>query len=108
MGRLNEIMIEDFKTYLVSEEKSEATIEKYIRDLGLFRIGFIARFNEKVVAHLRIQLSGFSPHGAGNVSDEWVFNCKISKKLSHLPDATGFLKDFKIEFIVIRSSPYSF
>lgn len=36
MGRLNEIMIEDFKTYLVSEEKSEATIEKYIRDINIF------------------------------------------------------------------------
>ena len=30
-------MVEQFKAYLMDEEKSELTVEKYLRDVGRFR-----------------------------------------------------------------------
>ena len=42
--------IKQFKDYLISEEKSEATIEKYIRDINAFYVWICGReVNKSVV-----------------------------------------------------------
>lgn len=36
MNEITKRTIEDYKNYLIEEEKSSVTIEKYIRDIGTF------------------------------------------------------------------------
>lgn len=38
MKSITKKLIEKFRLYLINEEKSEATIEKYIRDIVKFRM----------------------------------------------------------------------
>lgn len=39
MRELTEELILEFKSYLIEEEKSKATLEKYIRDIGALFLG---------------------------------------------------------------------
>ena len=47
MESLTLTAIENYKDYLITEEKSKATIEKYIRDITAMQIWFSGRCVEK-------------------------------------------------------------
>ena len=36
MKKITEKLIKNFRNYLINEEKSDATLEKYIRDISAF------------------------------------------------------------------------
>ena len=38
MKKITEKMINDFKSYLLDNEKSKATLEKYVRDIRAFAL----------------------------------------------------------------------
>ena len=50
MKSITKKLIEKFRLYLINEEKSEATIEKYIRDIIKFRMWISGKtLNKKIV-----------------------------------------------------------
>ena len=53
MRKITNELIESFKNYLIEEEKSENTIEKYIRDVRAFAdyIGEVAITKESVITY---------------------------------------------------------
>ena len=50
MRKITNELIHSFKTYLIEEEKSENTIEKYIRDVTFFMIWLTSREVTKILA----------------------------------------------------------
>ena len=49
MKKITNELIQKFKTYLINEEKSSATLEKYIRDVIAFMHWLNCRVVEKIV-----------------------------------------------------------
>ena len=49
MRKITNELIHSFKTYLIEEEKSENTIEKYIRDVTYFTIWLAGRDVTKIL-----------------------------------------------------------
>lgn len=47
MRKITIELIENFKNHLIREEKSQATIEKYIRDISAFTVWFKGRELQK-------------------------------------------------------------
>ena len=50
MRKITNELIRSFKTYLIEEEKSENTIEKYIRDITFFMMWLAGREVTKILA----------------------------------------------------------
>ena len=50
MRKITNELIESFKNYLIEEEKSENTVEKYIRDITFFKVWLCGREVTKILA----------------------------------------------------------
>ena len=69
MREITSASIDDFRTYLISEEKAAATVEKYLRDVtqffSLYSLGGITR--EDVLCYKRRIMERYSATGANSV-----------------------------------------
>ncbi len=87
MKRITNELIQKFKTYLINEEKSSATLEKYIRDVVAFKAWLGNRVVEKVVVmeYKQRLIKNYAPASANSMLSsinsffeymEW-FDCKV-------------------------------
>lgn len=87
MKRITNELIQNFKTYLINEEKSSATLEKYIRDVVAFMQWLNDRAVEKVVVmeYKQNLIENYAPASANSMLSsinsffgymEW-YDCKV-------------------------------
>ena len=87
MKRITNELIQKFKTYLINEEKSSATLEKYIRDVVAFMQWLNERVVEKVVVmeYKQNLIENYAPASANSMLSsinsffgymEW-YDCKV-------------------------------
>lgn len=87
MKRITNELIQKFKTHLISEEKSSATLEKYIRDIVTFKTWLGNRGIEKIVVmeYKKKLIENYAPTSANSMLSsinsffeymEW-FECKV-------------------------------
>ncbi len=87
MRLITDELMEEFKTYLESEEKSRATVEKYVRDVQAFRVWLSGREAGKVmvIEYKRILSEKYAPASVNSILSslnsffihkEW-FDCRI-------------------------------
>jgi len=87
MKRITEKLINNFETYLFDEEKSEATLEKYIRDIRAFLLWLCGRgVNKQTVLEYKAYLTqNYKPASVNSVLsslnsfftyNEW-YDCKV-------------------------------
>ena len=87
MKRITNELIQKFKTHLINEEKSSATLEKYIRDVTTFMQWLDDRMVEKVIVveYKQNLIENYAPASANSMLSsinsffeymEW-FDCKV-------------------------------
>ena len=87
MKSITKKLIEKFRLYLINEEKSEATIEKYIRDIVKFRMWISGKaLNKKIVLEYKqFLIESYAPASVNSMLssinsffeyNEW-FDCKV-------------------------------
>ena len=87
MKSITKKLIEKFRLYLINEEKSEATIEKYIRDIIKFRMWISGKtLNKKIVLEYKqFLIESYAPASVNSMLssinsffeyNEW-FDCKV-------------------------------
>lgn len=87
MKKITVELINQFKNYLVNEEKSQATIEKYIRDITAFMVWLMDRIVEKavVIEYKNTIIETYAPASANSMLSsinsffmfmEW-YDCKV-------------------------------
>lgn len=87
MKKITNELIQKFKMYLINEEKSSATLEKYIRDVVTFKVWLGCRTIEKVVVmeYKQRLIEKYAPASANSMISsinsffeymEW-FDCKV-------------------------------
>ena len=87
MGKITGELISDFKTYLINEEKSIATIEKYLRDITAFMRWLNIREVEKkiVLEYKAVLIEKYAPASVNSVLsslnsffnyNEW-YDCQV-------------------------------
>ena len=87
MKKITNELIQKFKTYLINEEKSSATLEKYIRDVSAFMQWLNDRAVEKVVVmeYKQNLIENYAPASANSILSsinsffgymEW-YDCKV-------------------------------
>ena len=87
MKSITKKLIEKFRLYLINEEKSEATIEKYIRDIIKFRMWVSGKtLNKKIVLEYKqFLIENYAPTSVNSMLssinsffeyNEW-FDCKV-------------------------------
>ena len=87
MKRITEKRINNFKNYLINEEKSDATLEKYIRDINAFSYWLSGRVvNKQIILEYKTYLvENYKPASVNSVLsslnsfftyNEW-YDCKV-------------------------------
>ena len=87
MKKITNELIQKFKTYLINEEKSSATLEKYIRDVVAFMQWLNDRVVEKIVVmeYKQNLIENYAPASANSMLSsinsffeymEW-YDCKV-------------------------------
>lgn len=87
MKKITEECIKDFRNYLINEEKSNATLEKYIRDINSFRLWLCKRNVDKqtVLQYKAYLTQNYKPASVNSVLsslngffafNEW-YDCKV-------------------------------
>lgn len=87
MKKITVELINQFKNYLINEEKSQATIEKYIRDITAFMVWLMDRVVDKsvVIEYKNAIIETFAPASANSMLSsinsffmfmEW-YDCKV-------------------------------
>lgn len=90
MFKMTNKQISEFKTYLINEEKSKATIEKYIRDVFAFSSWLAERELEKsVVLEYKERIMGlYAPRSVNSVISSlnafFEFICRTDCKIKTL------------------------
>ena len=69
MGKITGELISDFKTYLINEEKSIATVKKYLRDITAFMLWLGVRSVEKnvVLEYKTVLIEKYAPASVNSV-----------------------------------------
>lgn len=69
MKRITNELIQKFKTYLINDEKSSATLEKYIRDVTTFMQWLCDREVEKVIVmeYKQSLIENYAPASANSM-----------------------------------------
>jgi len=87
MKKITEKLIKNFRNYLINEEKSDATLEKYIRDIGAFLAWLCGRGVDKqtVIEYKAYLVENYKPASVNSVLsslnsffiyNEW-YDCKV-------------------------------
>ena len=87
MKKITEKLIKNFRNYLINEEKSDATLEKYIRDIGAFLAWLCGRGVDKqtVLEYKAYLVENYKPASVNSVLsslnsfftyNEW-YDCKV-------------------------------
>ena len=87
MKELNELLIEKFRNYLINEEKSRATVEKYMHDVSAFSLWLCKRTVDKstVLEYKSYLMENYKPASVNSVIsslnsffnyNEW-YDCKV-------------------------------
>lgn len=87
MKKITEKLIEKFRNYLINEEKSDATLEKYVRDISAFLSWLCGRgVNKQTVLEYKAHLvENYKPASVNSVIsslnsfftyNEW-YDCKV-------------------------------
>ncbi len=87
MKKITQILIEEFKIFLVSEEKSDATVDKYIRDICAFSMWLNGKEVDKpaVLEYKSYLVDNYKPASVNSVLsslnsfftyNEW-YDCKV-------------------------------
>lgn len=87
MKKITEKLIKNFRNYLINEEKSDATLEKYIRDIGAFLAWLCGRGVDKqtVLEYKAYLVENYMPASVNSVLsslnsfftyNEW-YDCKV-------------------------------
>lgn len=87
MKKITVELINQFKNYLINEEKSQATIEKYIRDITAFMVWASNRVVDKtlVIEYKNVIIESYAPASANSMLSsvnsffeymEW-YDCKV-------------------------------
>ena len=87
MKKITEKLIKNFRNYLINEEKSDATLEKYIRDIGAFLAWLCGRGVDKqtVLEYKSYLVENYKPASVNSVLsslnsfftyNEW-YDCKV-------------------------------
>ena len=90
MKKITDKIIKKFKEYLIDEEKSKATIEKYIRDLTVFVswLGDAELSKTKVLGYKEYIISKYAPASVNSILSSlnsfFDFTCEYGLKVKNL------------------------
>ena len=90
MKKITEKILEKFKNYLIDEEKSKATIEKYIRDLTVFVswLGTSQLSKTKVLEYKEYIITKYAPASVNSILSSlnsfFTFACEYGLKVKNL------------------------
>ena len=90
MKKITDKIVEKFKNYLIDEEKSKATIEKYIRDLTVFVswLGTSQLSKTKVLGYKEYIITKYAPASVNSILSSlnsfFTFACEYGLKVKNL------------------------